>query len=324
MVSAGDAVAHARLPALRAQGWGHHLTNLLLHAATSIALVLVLRRMTGELKLSGLVALVFAIHPQHVESVAWVAERRDMLSGLFFVLALALTWDMSATAARWPYYLVVAAMLTLSLMAKATAVTLPPLLLLLDYWPLGRWGEATDLRAAEPPLDRPGLGWLVVEKLPLAALSAGACVMTMWTHTKAPLGCRWRCGSRERRSPASVTSSSFSFRPAWRSSIPIRRTDGRSGKWPGRRQFWWPSSALAVIGRRRYPFGLVGWFWFLGMLVPVLGLVQVSRQAMADRYTYLPRSGCRSPWSGGWRGGGPTRPIAAGRSAGERRRRWPP
>ncbi len=156
------------------KGWGHHLTSVLLHTATSIALVLVLRRMTGELTLSGLVALVFAIHPQHVESVAWVAERRGVLGGLFFVLALGAYLGYVRHGRSLVRYLVLAAMLTLSLMAKATAVTLPPLLLLLDYWPLGRWGEATDLAHGEPPPDRPGLGWLVVEKLPLVGLSVGA------------------------------------------------------------------------------------------------------------------------------------------------------
>ncbi|HEX4146296.1 MAG TPA: glycosyltransferase family 39 protein, partial [Pirellulales bacterium] len=121
--------------------WGHHLTNVLLHAATSIALFFVLRRMTDELWPSAFVAAIFAVHPQHVESVAWVAERKDVLSGLFFVLTLGawLGYLRHGRSARW--YALVAVLFALGLLAKPMVVTLPPLLLLLDFWPLARLGS---------------------------------------------------------------------------------------------------------------------------------------------------------------------------------------
>ena len=122
--------------------WGHHLTNLLLHAATAIGLFLVLRSMTGEFWPSAAVAAIFAVHPQHVENVAWIAERRDVLSGLFFVLTLAAYRGYAQGRPSIGWYLLVALMLSLGLMAKPTLVTVPPLLLVLDYWPLGRLGGA--------------------------------------------------------------------------------------------------------------------------------------------------------------------------------------
>ena len=124
---------------------GHHLTNVVLHAATAIGLFLVLRSMTGELWPSAFVAAIFAIHPQHVESVAWIAERRDVLSGLFFVLTLAAYLGYVRRGRTRGRYLLVALALGLGLMSKAMLVTVPPLLLLLDYWPLGRFGQAADL-----------------------------------------------------------------------------------------------------------------------------------------------------------------------------------
>ena len=153
--------------------WGHHLTNLILHAATSIGLFLVLRSMTGELWPSAVVATLLAVHPQHVESVAWIAERRDVLSGLFFVLTLAAYLGYVRQGCTLGRYLLVALVFTLGLMSKATLVTVPPLLLLLDYWPLGRWGRAA---VTTGPAERKSFWWLAVEKLPLLALSVGDCV----------------------------------------------------------------------------------------------------------------------------------------------------
>ena len=162
--------------------WGHHLTNVLLHAAASIALFLVLWRMTDELWPSAFVAAVFAVHPQHVESVAWVAERRDVLSGLFFMLTLGAYLGYVRHGRSLGRYLLVAALFALGLMAKPMLVTLPPLLLLLDFWPLARFGAA----ARHPRLDPVGraarLRRLVLEKLPLFALAAGDCLMTLRTH----------------------------------------------------------------------------------------------------------------------------------------------
>ena len=127
------------------KAWGHHLTNLLLHAAGTIGLFFVLRAMTRELWPIALVAALFAVHPQHVESVAWIAERRDVLSGLFFVLTLAAYLGYVRSGCAVGRYLLVALALALGLMAKAMLVTVPAVLLLLDYWPLGRFGRAADL-----------------------------------------------------------------------------------------------------------------------------------------------------------------------------------
>ena len=146
----------------------HHLTNVLLHAATAIGLFFGLRSMTGELWPSAFVAAIFAVHPQHVESVAWIAERRDVLSGLFFVLTLAAYLGYVRRGRTLSRYLLVAVLLSLGLMSKAMLVTVPALLLLLDYWPLGRFGQAADLpqNGAAPP--RQSFWRLAVEKLPLA------------------------------------------------------------------------------------------------------------------------------------------------------------
>ena len=151
---------------------GHHLTNVLLHAATVIALFLVLRMMTGAFWRSAFVAAVFAVHPLRVESVAWVAERKDVLSGLLFLLTIAAY----VRYARRPWsparYGLVLFVFALGLMSKPMLVTLPLVLLLLDYWPLQRLKSQT-------------MGWLVVEKLPMLALTAAACALTLWVQTSA-------------------------------------------------------------------------------------------------------------------------------------------
>ena len=164
---------------------GHHLTNVLLHAASSVLLFLVLLRMTGALWPSAWVAAVFAIHPLHVESVAWVAERRDMLSGLFFMLTLG-AYALYAERPSLARYLAVVGCLALGLMAKPMLVTVPFLLLLLDYWPLDRFRSAagTDPRAESRSwLGRLPARWrLVVEKIPLMALAAMNCGIVVSTH----------------------------------------------------------------------------------------------------------------------------------------------
>ena len=164
---------------------GHHLTNVLLHAASSVLLFLVLLRMTGDFWPSAWVAAVFAIHPMHVQSVAWVAERRDVLSGLFFMLTLG-AYALYAERPSLSRYLAVAGCLTLGLMSKPMLVTVPFLLLLLDYWPLDRFrpaAHASPRAGSGSWLGRLSVGWrLVVEKIPLVALSALSCGITVWTH----------------------------------------------------------------------------------------------------------------------------------------------
>src|SRR5437660_12771589 len=165
------------------QPWGHHFTNILLHAAAAILLFFALRKLTGALWPSLLVAAVFAIHPLRVESVAWVSERKDVLSGVFFMLTL-LAYGRYARGNGAPYfwYLTVAILFALGLMCKPTLVTVPFVLLLLDYWPLGRTQSSSTLDGG---IKRNTWTWLVVEKLPLFVLSAASCVATLIAQKQA-------------------------------------------------------------------------------------------------------------------------------------------
>ncbi|HEX4144800.1 MAG TPA: tetratricopeptide repeat protein [Pirellulales bacterium] len=271
--------------------WGHHLTNVLLHAAASIALFLVGWRMTGELWPSALVAALFAVHPQHVESVAWVAERRDVLSGLFFMLTLAAWLGYVRHGRSLLRYLLVAALFSLGLMAKPMLVTLPALLLLLDFWPLGRWGLARDVPRWAQSIERPGTMRLLLEKLPLAALSVGDCLMTLRTHDAGGGPMPWS----ERIGNAAVSAVSYVaglFYPVDLAAFyPIPPGGPPAWKVAGAIAVLTTLTVAAVMARRRCPYGFVGWFWFLGTLAPVLGLIKMGSIAMADRYMYLPGIG---------------------------------
>jgi tetratricopeptide (TPR) repeat protein len=271
--------------------WGHHLTSVLLHAATSIALFLVWWRITDELWPSAFVATVFAVHPQHVESVAWVAERRDVLSGLFFVLTLSAYLSYVRHGRSLWRYLLVMALFALGLMSKPMLVTLPPLLLLLDFWPLARFGSAIDVPGWTLKLQRPSALRLVLEKLPLVVLAVGDCVMTLRTHAgkDAPLAWSERIGNA---AISCVTYIVQFFYPVDLAAFyPFPLGGPPAWKVAGAVAILAVISAAAVVGRRRYPYFFVGWFWYLGMLSPVLGVVNVSDHAMADRYMYLPGIG---------------------------------
>ena len=160
VVSAGDALAHARLPMVRARGLAGITSPVCCCMPATVGLFFVLRAMTRELWPSALVAALFAVHPQHVESVAWIAERRDVLSGLFFVLTLAAYLGYVRSGRALGRYLLVVAALALGLMAKAMLVTVPAVLLLLDYWPLGRFGPSGDLPSGSAcPLAKALAGW---------------------------------------------------------------------------------------------------------------------------------------------------------------------
>ena len=299
---------------------GHHRTNVLLHAATAILLFLVLRRMTGRLWPSALAAAIFAVHPLRVESVAWVTERKDVLSGMFFMLTL---WayacyagrpfslarvviqtggDLScatASAKQWHTaevspirthhtgYLAVVAVFALGLLCKPMLVTLPFLLLLLDFWPLGRLGAQREAGGR-------GVAACIVEKIPLAALSAASCAATLLVQTPALAESR-AVPLSLRIANALVSCATYvgeTFFPAGLAVLYPYPVGGLPGwKIAGASALLLGISAAAVVFRRRCPYLLVGWLWYLGMLVPVLGLVQVGSQAMADRYTYLPQIG---------------------------------
>ena len=314
--------------------WGYHFTNVLLHAATTVILFLTLRRMTGNLWASALVALLFAIHPLRAEAVAWVGERKSPLSGLFFVSTIAAY----SAYARRPFslvrYLAVAGLFTLGLLAKPTLVTLPFVLLLLDYWPLrrergaGSGGEREKGREGEREKGRkggaPGAGCsrsgsacgsrvgekanspllpfspapllalrLVVEKIPLLLLSVACCV-------------------------AAVVSQAGNIQSLQRAPVSARIANALISYVVYLRQFFWPvglaafyprseslpawqvATALVVLAAvsvaalllwRKQPAVLVGWLWYLGTLVPTIGLVPIGDHAGADRYTYLPQIG---------------------------------
>jgi tetratricopeptide (TPR) repeat protein len=259
---------------------GHHLTNVLLHMATVIALFLVLRNLTGATWRSAFVAAVFAIHPLRVESVAWVAERKDVLSGLFFMLTI----GAYVHYARRPWspvrYGSVLLLYGLGLMCKPMLVTLPLLLLLLDYWPLER---------AEP---RRRLG-LVLEKLPLLALSAAGCAATVLAQ-RAALQSVQAMDFPARISNALVACAAYLGQMVW----PVGMAPFYP--YPGRWSVGLVGSSVLLLGvisagvlagSRRRPWLLVGWLWYLGMLVPVIGFIQVGGAARADRYTYLPQIG---------------------------------
>ena len=291
---------------------GHHLTNVAIHAAVVILLFLILWRMTGNLWPSAFVAAVFAIHPLRVESVAWVAERKDVLSGLFFMLTLAAYLNYVRHPFSLARYLLVAVLFALGLMAKPMLVTLPFVLLLLDYWPLGRL-SATSGTGRMPPdasalSDSPPANgsrlWqrlrfsfsrqVAAEKIPLFALAAASCVATSLAQREAmaaldiaPLS--MRIGN------ALVSYVAYLgqfFYPAGLAVFYPYSYDGLpTWKVVGAAVLLGCICLAALLGRRRFPYLFVGWFWYVGMLVPVIGLVQVGGQAMADRYTYLPQIG---------------------------------
>ncbi|MEN6405077.1 MAG: tetratricopeptide repeat protein [Thermoguttaceae bacterium] len=270
--------------------WGHHGTNVLLHAATAVMLLLAFQRMTGAVWPSALAALLFAVHPLRVESVAWVAERKDILGGLFFAMTL---WAYAGYARRefsWPRYLSVVVLFALGLMSKPTLVTLPLVLLLLDVWPLGRLGKSwPGVSNARSLTFHP-----ILEKLPLFGLTLLSCLVTLWAQRSAtasfdavPVGARlanavvaYATYLREFFYPVGLAV----FYPY----APSDLTPGRVG---AAATLLVAATVAAVAVRRRAPYATVGWFWFLVVMTPMIGLVQVGSQAMADRYTYLSQIG---------------------------------
>jgi protein O-mannosyl-transferase len=279
---------------------GHHLTNFLLHATTAILLFLVLRRMTGDLWPSAFVAAVFAIHPLRVESVAWVSERKDILCGLFFMLTL---WAYlgyvrhSFSPAR---YLAVIVLFALGLMAKPMLVTLPFVLLLLDYWPLGRMSltsEGPQFASGSSQSGRFSIpARLVIEKIPFLVLSAASCVVTFWAQSS-EIAVNENVSLSLRFCNALVSYAAYlgqMFYPAGLAlSYPYPNSwlDMPMWKVAGALLLLVAICCCVFILRRRSPYLLVGWMWYMVMLLPVIGLIKVGSQSMADRYTYLPQIG---------------------------------
>ena len=263
---------------------GYHWTSVILHWFAGLVLFLALGRMTGRLWCSSLVAGFFLVHPLHVESVAWVAERKDVLSGLFWMLGM---WGYARYAERRSRdrYAWVLLFFLLGLLSKPMVVTFPFALLLLDYWPLGRM--AGGIRETIRPL--------VYEKIPLFVLSTAASLVTFWVQKEGEaVASLQNLPLTDRLINAVVSYAAYITKMVMPFNLAVFYP--HPGSWPARDAFEASIlilliSLLVVTGFRRRPYLLVGWLWYLGTLVPVIGIVQVGAQAMADRYTYLPLIG---------------------------------
>jgi tetratricopeptide (TPR) repeat protein len=292
---------------------GHHMVNVLLHAANAVLLFLVLRAMTGGLWRAAAVAALFAVHPLRAESVAWVSERKDVLSGFFFLLAVGayVRWTRKPSRAG---YVAVMLLFVLGLLAKSMVATLPFVLLLLDYWPLGRMSGIGNrewrIGNSEGGAGTPFWG-LVREKIPLFAIAGGASVLAALVPGLVVRGHQMsfleRLGNalvsyvvylRQMVFPAGLANL-YPFAP---NGEPLWKAAGAFVVLAG-------ISAWVVLWRRRQPCLLVGWLWYLGMLAPVIGIIPISADAAhADRYTYLPEIGLAvagtwalADWSAGWK-----------------------
>src|SRR5438874_1764868 len=260
---------------------GHHFTNVVFHTIAVVLLFLVLKQTTGAIWQSAFVAALFAIHPLRVESVAWISERKDLLSAVFFMLTL----DAYARYARSPSigrYLTLSILFALGLMSKPMLVTVPLVLLLLDYWPLKRFAGGLSSKR------------LILEKVPLFTLSAAAGVATLLLQRSSmavveKLPVVWRIGN------GLVSCVIYVKQMIWPVGLAVFYPH------PGDQLPVWEIglaiallamvSAGAVALRRKSPYLITGWFWYLVMLLPVIGLIQVGSQGHADRYTYLPQIG---------------------------------
>jgi len=267
----------------------HHLVNVALHALNVVLLFVVLWRTTGAWWRSVIVAGLFATHPLHVEPVAWVSERKDVLSTAFWLLSMAAYHRYALSPARWRYLLVVL-FFFLGLAAKPMLVTLPFVLLLMDYWPLGRLGGESRRGAPRTWIPR------LIEKLPLIGLAVTSSFLTMVAQRKVDAVKSLEVISLSARTAnATVSYAEYvlktivprglaAYYPFPMDGIPVWKVVAA-----GTALFM--ASTVVVVHIKRYPYATVGWFWYLGTLVPVIGMVQVGMQAMADRYTYIPLIG---------------------------------
>ncbi|MBU4287520.1 MAG: tetratricopeptide repeat protein [Proteobacteria bacterium] len=259
---------------------GHHWTNLQLHIANTLLLFLIFQKMTGALWKSAFVAALFALHPLHVESVAWVAERKDVLSTFLGMLTI---WAYISYVKKRNIlrYLLVFILLSMGLMAKPMLVTFPFVLLLLDFWPLGRLGN---------------ISRLIWEKIPLFVPVAASSVLTFIAQQKVGAVYTFEALSiKTRIANACVSYANYMVKAIWPQKLAIfyPHPFGMLSLW---HTFWSVLliaglSFLAIRMLNQYKYVAVGWFWYLGTLVPVIGLLQVGAQGMADRYTYIPLIG---------------------------------
>jgi hypothetical protein len=277
---------------------GHHFTSLLLHAIDAVILFLLLSRITGKIARSLMVAALFALHPVNVESVAWVAERKTVLSMLFLLLALwAYLWYVRKPDIG-PHGCV-DALFALALAAKPMAVTFPFILLLMDYWPLQRikLQRINDWQSPSQTLHLPQFPplRLLREKLPLFALSAASCTVTVIAQHRVAMQSMEALPLRDR-----VVNALFSYvMYLWKAVWPVHLSvfyapqGSRLAIWQAALCLAFLTAISVLVWRERQsrPYFLFGWLWFLGTLVPMIGIVQVGDQGMADRYAYLPYVG---------------------------------
>jgi protein O-mannosyl-transferase len=274
---------------------GHHYVSLLLHAANAVLLFLMLLWLTGYTGRSLMVAVLFAVHPINVESVAWIAERKNVLCMFFFLLTL-LAYGRYACKPSIGRYVAVTLLFAMALLSKPMAITLPFVLLLLDYWPICRWRSGEDsefrhaIRGSGFAVERRSVGWLILEKLPLLAMSVASALVTM----------------QAQRAGGAVTVKYSHFAHLQNAVVSYVLYIGKA-IWPSRLAALypypgggWPTWTVAlstlflilvtglILKYRERRYLLWGWFWYLGTMVPMIGLVQVGNQAMADRYAYLP------------------------------------
>jgi protein O-mannosyl-transferase len=272
---------------------GHHYTSVLFHAANAVLLLLLLVRLTGSTARSLAIAALFAVHPLNVESVAWVAERKSVLAMFFFLLAL-LAYAWYARRPSVERYVLVGALFAMGLMSKPMVITLPFVLLLLDYWPLGRMRTSLLSQAdlAESAAGADQSWWrLVAEKLPLFALSAGSAIVTMFAQ-RAGGAITFNAAHAPwlRIENALVCYVIYLLKAVWPSRLAVLYP------YPHALPLWKAVASAVILAAitflvvryREHRYLPVGWFWFLGTMVPMVGLVQVGNQAMADRYAYLP------------------------------------
>ena len=274
---------------------GHHLMSLAMHVAATISLFWVLNLMTGALWRSAFVAALFALHPLHVESVAWIAERKDVLSGLFFILTLGAYTQYSGRPFTMSRYLLVLGLFGLALMSKPIVVTLPFVMLLLDYWPLGRvtgdkWRGTSENRE-KPSTLNPQLSTLLLEKLPFFLLAIGSGIFAV--HSQKAVGAASLLDQESlfvRMGNALVSYTAYLLNLFWPVKLAVFYP------YPTALPVWPVAGAVVLLAgitllvlaaARRCPWLPVGWLWYLGMLLPVIGILQVGAQARADRYTYL-------------------------------------
>ena len=276
---------------------GHHATNVILHIITVLLLFRVLREMTGAVWKSAIVAALFAVHPLHVESVAWVSERKDVLSAMFFLLMLG-AYVRYARGPSMTRYLLVAVLFAAGLMSKPMLVSVPAILLLLDYWPLRRFeqpssttGKTKVVNSGNQPCTRQ---WLFLEKIPLFVLAGGSCVATFVLQKRAtgaipPLPFLWRVEN------AFVSYMIYVWKTLWPTHLAVFYPHPNNTL-----PIWVVILAMmlllaitvsAIVFRNKRPYVFTGWSWYLVMLMPVIGLIQVGEQGHADRYTYLPHIG---------------------------------